>query len=55
MIKHEKNDEDRAIYGNYVLSSQYNTNTFKFKVMFGTTEIRIVKWIILINSGNKIS
>ena len=52
MIKREENDEFRAIYGagNYVLSSQ---KTFKFKVMFSTPGMRIVKEIILINSGNK--
>ena len=31
-----------------------STKTFKFKVMFGTPGMRIVKEIILRNSGNKI-
>ena len=53
MIKREENDEVRAIYsaGNYVLSSQ--CKNFQVQITFGTPGMRIVKEIILINSGNK--
>ena len=53
MIKREGTTKFGQYMVHEIMFYPVGIKTFKFKVMFGTPAIRIVKEIVLINSGNK--